>query len=68
MAVLTLSLAAGGLAATTFLVTAGSQPPVPPEAAHLMCHDLRSGETLISRTGHCAPRVQVEVPVRPGSQ
>jgi hypothetical protein len=55
------------LAATTFLVTAGSQPPEPPEVPHLMCYDLDSGETLISRTGHCAPRVQVEVPVRPGS-
>lgn len=66
MAVLVLSMAAAGLAASTLLVTAGSAQPEPPtDVPQVLCRDQVTGQVLVSRTGHCAPREQSAVPVRP---
>ncbi len=61
MAVLTLSIAAGGLVATTILVAQGSALPAP-EAADLVCENIASGDQRsVPATGHCQARTEFQV-------
>ena len=63
MAALTLVLAAGGLAATSLLVTHGSQEPAPTaDATVIVCRDLPKVSAYSYGVMRCAPRTQVAVP------
>jgi hypothetical protein len=67
MALLTVSLAAVGLAVSTLLVTASSQSePVETGPDSIVCRTIAYGvERTLPAGSHCAPRTEVEVTPTP---
>lgn len=67
MALLTVALAAGGLAASTFLIAASSQiDPVETGPDSVVCRTIQYGfERTLPAGTRCAPRTEVEVTSTP---
>lgn len=67
MALLTLSVAGAGLAASTMLLAASSRVE-PAEAGPdvIVCEDIVDGyQRTVPADAHCSPRAEVEVPPTP---